>query len=591
METPTPMLELERRVVAHLEVIYPGSDNLALSRRLVNTLELDGVVAPRSQENKWDQSDAVVITYGNSIVRKNERPLQTLRAFLDKHLATSFNSVHILPFFPYSSDDGFAVINYLQVNDALGEWQDIEAIARDFRLMSDLVINHASSRSQWFENFKQGVDPGRDYFVTVEPGTDVSEVVRPRSSPLLSKVETTDGERLVWCTFGPDQVDLDFANPQVLWEFVNIMARYLDAGVRILRLDAVAFLWKQAGTACIHLQQTHEIIKLLRDLAEAKCPDAVIITETNVPVRDNLTYFGNANEAHAIYNFSLPPLLIHTLLSGDCRYLKTWMMSMPPAQQGTFYLNFIASHDGVGLRPAEGLLEQAELEALLETLKQFGGYISMRSDASGTPRPYEANISLWSALAGTIEHGPDALQFERFVCAHVIMLALEGIPAIYFHSLFGTPNDTAAVELSDRYRSINRHVWDADQLESELGDDGHRTSMVFTEMLRLLQIRRQQPAFHPNAVQFTMHMGLSIFAFWRQSVDRRQSIFCLSNITCLPQTIDLAEVNLIDTQQWTDLITGTPLASVRGQVVLQPYQTLWLSNMDGGVTRHDKVAT
>lgn len=576
-----PEEQLVRRVRVHLQAIYPGSNTEALARRLIEIMALTNSAVPPTQENKWNESDVVLISYGNSIVRTGKRPLQTLRAFLRQHLSDSISTVHILPFFPFSSDDGFAVLNYLQVNQGLGEWRDIEHIALEFLLMADLVINHASARSQWFENFKRGVDPGRDYFVTAEPGTDVSRVVRPRPDPLLQPVATADGERLVWCTFGPDQPDLDFSNPQVLSEFVHIMARYLEAGVRILRLDAVAFLWKTPGTECVHLPQTHEIVKLLRDLAEFKCPDAMIITETNVPNRDNLTYFGNANEAHAIYNFSLPPLLIHTLLSGDCRHLKTWMMSMPPAQQGTCYLNFIASHDGVGLRPAEGLLDDQELRQLLDTLKRFGGHISMRKESTGELRPYEANISLWSALEGTIDSDPDRYQFERFICAHAIMFALEGIPAIYIHSLFGTPNDTELVERSGRYRSINRHVWEADTLDSELADVDSRTARVFAELKRLLGIRRRQSAFHPNAVQFTMHLGLSVFAFWRQSHDRRQSIFCLSNVSNTPQIVNLAEVNLIDTDDWADLVTGTRLESLDDRVPLQPYQTCWLSNRDG----------
>ncbi|MEM9056163.1 MAG: sugar phosphorylase [Pseudomonadota bacterium] len=578
---PSALAELEQRVALHLRAIYPDADAAALTRRLIDTLELDTVALPRPHENKWSQADVLVITYGNTIVRGEQPPLQTLREFLDRRLADSISGVHVLPFFPYSSDDGFAVINYLQVNGALGDWDDVSAIAKRFDLMADLVINHASSRSQWFENFKAGVDPGHDYFVAVPPDTDVADVVRPRSSPLLQPVQTRQGERHVWCTFGPDQVDLNFANPDVLVEFTNILARYLEAGVRILRLDAVAFLWKVPGTPCVHLQPTHEIVKLLRLLAEVKRADALVITETNVPLRDNLTYFGNANEAHTIYNFSLPPLLIHALVSGNCRHLKTWMMRMPPACAGTCYLNFIASHDGVGLRPAEGLLDDGELEALLDTLERFGGYISMRSDAGGTLRPYEANISLWSALAGTIDGGEDDLQFERFVCAHAIMLALEGIPAIYLNSLFGTPNDTVAVERSGRYRSINRHLWDADDLDAELDDANHRTSRVFAGLTRLLDIRRRQPAFHPNAVQFTMHLGLEIFAFWRQSVDRRQSIFCLSNVTAQPQRVELTQVNLIDTESWVDLVTGEALENLRGRLELAPYQTVWLSNRDG----------
>ncbi len=581
-DDPTTAGELlEQRVARHLANVYPETDTAALARQLVETMTLTNVDAPPAAANKWDQRDVLTITYGNSLMRPDQVPLETLHAFLDRYLSSVVSAVHVLPFFPYSSDDGFAVLNYLQVNDALGDWDNIEAIGKDYRLMVDLVINHGSSRSQWFENFKQGIDPGRDYFYTTDIDADISEVVRPRPDPLLQRVVTVDGDKLVWCTFGHDQVDFDFSNPAVLVEFANILSRYLDAGARILRLDAVAFLWKEPGTPCIHRQQTHELVKLLRVLAEAKAPRAVIITETNVPNRDNLTYFGNADEAHAIYNFSLPPLLIHALLSGDCRHLKTWMMSMPPAQTGTCYLNFIASHDGIGLRPAEGLLSAAELNELLDTLTRFGGRISMREDSGGKLRPYEANISLWSALAGTVDTGHDDLQFERFICAHTIMIALEGIPAIYLHSFFGTPNDTERVERSGRYRSINRHIFDADALEAELADTGSRPHRVYSELTRLLAIRIRQPAFHPNAVQFTMHLGLSVFAFWRQSMDRRQSIFCVSNVTNVQQLIDMADINLIGTDTWVDLISGKRIEHTDSKIMLRPYQTLWLSNRDG----------
>ena len=134
------------------------------------------------------------------------------------------------------------------------------------------------------------------------------------------------------------------------------------------------------------LPQTHEIVKLLRLVLQNLEPNAVVITETNVPNRENLSYFGNENEARG-YNFSLPPLLVHALLTGDCQHLKTWMMSMPPARQGRTYLNFIASHDGIGVRPAEGLLSPPQLEAMLDTLRGFGGHISMRTMPNGRVNP------------------------------------------------------------------------------------------------------------------------------------------------------------------------------------------------------------
>jgi sucrose phosphorylase len=349
-------------------------------------------------------------------------------------------------------------------------------------------------------------------------------------------------------------------------------------------MDAVAFLWKEVGTSCVHLPQTHEIIKLYRTLIEHHTEDAVVITETNVPNRENLTYFGNANEAHLIYNFSLPPLLVYTLVEGDCRHLKTWMMSMPPPQAGTAYLNFIASHDGIGLRPLEGLLQPADIERLVESMRSFGGRVTMRMSREGDDKPYEINIALYDALQGTIANGRDLLQVDRFICAHAIMLALEGIPAIYIHSLFGTENDYQRLEHTGRVRSINRHIWKDDELQAALVDDTRHHKLVFKRLTRLIKIRSAQSAFHPNAVQFTMHLGTEIFAFWRQSIDRRQSIFCIYNVTNVKQTVNLADINLVDTDSWTDLISGQRYDDRKGMLLLEPYQAVWLANRDESAT-------
>lgn len=571
---------LTARLQEHLRSIYPDHDAEGLAATLINTMNLQtNASGPVPHQNHWSESDVLLITYGDTIQQANEKPLCTLHGFLTKQLADTISDVHILPFFPYTSDDGFSITDYLAVNEALGEWEDISRIADDFKLMSDLVINHMSSRSRWFDNFKKRIDPGKDYFYEGNPKADLAKVVRPRTSPLLLPVTTEDGERFVWCTFSEDQVDLNFKNPQVLVEFVNIINHYMDRGVRIFRLDAVAFLWKEEGGPCIHLDQTHEIIKVLRLLIEHRDHGAVIITETNVPNRENLTYFGNANEAHVIYNFSLPPLLLNTLLTGNCRHLKTWMMSMPPSQNGTAYLNFIASHDGIGLRPADGYLDEQEKLSLVSSVLRFGGQVTMRRLEDGSDSPYEMNISLFDALKGTIDNGPDQWQVQRYLCAHIIMLALEGIPAFYIHSMFGTENDHNRVTHTGRARSINRHQWQLGDLEAQLENPYNHHAKVFNELSRLIKLRRKQLAFHPNATQFTLHLGLHIFAFWRQSMDRSQSIFSVNNISSKPQKLALSDLNLISTDHWKDLISGRVFDEHSEQYELQPYQSLWLSNV------------
>lgn len=570
---------LTHRLQEHLSILYPEKDIEDLSTRLIEAMDVTNHChGPVKHANHWDQADIFVITYGDSIQKEEEKPLVTLHNFLKSELIDTISAVHILPFFPYCSDDGFAIMDYSSVNEGLGEWEDITAIAQDFDLMADLVINHCSSRGVWFENYKKGQEPGASYFVEADPDENLSKVVRPRTSPLLRKVETVNGTRYVWCTFSHDQVDLNFKNPDVLIEFAKIIHLYLSQGVKVFRLDAVAFLWKVPGTNCLNLPETHEIVRLIRTLVEHYDPGAIIITETNIPNRENLTYFGNANEAHAIYNFSLPPLLLNTLLTGDCHYLQMWMMSMPPAQMGTTYFNFIASHDGIGLRPAEGILSDTEIDDLIQTVESFGGKVSWRALDNGENKPYEINISLFDALKGTEQKGKDEWQIQRFLCAHAIMLALEGIPAIYIHSFFGTQNDHDRVEKLGHNRAINRHQWNYNQLLEKLSDQDNHHAHIFTGLKNLINIRKKQDAFHPNATQFTLHLGTKIFAFWRQSIYRDQSIFALNNITDEPQEVLLSDINLIETNDWFDLISDIRYDDLKGKLILKPYQTVWISN-------------
>ena len=574
---------LTQKVTQQLAMIYQDvaidMTHQALAERLISEMRIsEQNTPPPPFSNHWSEQDVIMVTYGDSLLKEGERPLKTLQHFANQYLQDHVNSVHILPFFPYSSDDGFSVIDYSSVNESLGDWQDIVDIAADKRLMADLVINHCSSRSLWFENFVKGEGKGHDYFFTADPSDDLSQVTRPRTSPLLRKTDTANGEKHVWCTFSHDQVDLDFRNPEVLRQFVKILRHYLDNGVRIFRMDAVAFLWKIVGTKSINLPQTHEVVRLLRTLIEHAQNDAVIITETNIPNTQNLTYFGNANEAHCIYNFSLPPLLINTLVTGNCLYLKRWLMSMPPAQDGTTYFNFIASHDGIGLRPAEGLLTDQEIGELIATMKSFGGAISWRTSETGEQKAYEMNISLFDALQGTV-NGPDKWGMQRFICAHAIMLALEGIPGIYIHSLLGTRNDYEKLKNTHHNRSINRHRWDYESLEIMLADETNPHAKVLSQMLSLIDKRTAQKAFHPNATQFTLHLGLSLFGFWRQSMDRRQSIFCVSNITDQSVELPISALNLIITESWFDLISGEEITDLTQAIELQPYQTVWISNI------------
>ena len=432
-----------------LHFIYPDLNEDILTSQVLDAFWPEDThrrKKPRKPGNNlWTQHDAVLITYGDTLIDGHHKPLDLMHDFLVNHMKGVVNGVHILPFFPFTSDDGFAVTDYRKVNPQLGEWSDITRIGSEFHLMSDLVLNHVSSQGVWFNAYRQGQKPYDKFFFEADPSDDVSMVVRPRTTPLLQEVETANGTRHVWCTFSHDQIDLDYRNPDVLLEILRIIRLHIDRGVRIIRLDAVAFLWKEIGTACIHLPQTHAVIQLLRLLMDYTTETVILLTETNVPKAENLSYFGHRNEAHVVYNFPLPPLVLHAMMSGSAKYLIDWQRTMPPAPLGCAYLNFTASHDGIGMRPAEGLLPPPEIGQIIDTIHEIGGKVSMRSLPGGGEAPYELNCTYFEATGRTFA-GADDFHIERFLCSQTIPMSLEGIPAFYIHSMLATPNDVEAVE-------------------------------------------------------------------------------------------------------------------------------------------------
>jgi sucrose phosphorylase len=574
--------DLEQRIINHLNLIYPDNDNQALSREILSVFfpttgvsKLKETHLPQDRE-LWSEQTAFLITYGNSLIEKETPTLQTLHKFLTQRVENKIPCVHILPFFPYSSDEGFAVIDYKEVREELGTWEDIEKIGNDFHLMSDMVINHASSKNVWFKKYLGGVEEYQDFFFTASPDDDLNDVVRPRPFPLLTCFDAHEGLKYVWCTFGPDQVDFNFSNPAVLLKFIELLKFYLDHNIRIFRLDAVAFLWKVVGTSCIHLPQTHEIIRLFRTLIDFYDDDVLIITETNVPNEENLTYFGNQNETHMIYNFSLPPILLHALLSGDVQYLKKWLTSLPTPQSGCTYFNFTASHDGIGLRPVTGLLEDSEVDKMIETVRSFGGEISMRA-VNGGEKPYEMNIALFDAMKGTMK-GEDDLQIPRFLASQTIMMALQGVPAFYIHSLLGTPNAYQRYQKSGHKRCINRRRWNYEELEKLLDDPSSHHHVVFNELKRLIEIRTGRKAFHPHAAQYILNLPEGFLGFWRQSPDRKKNIYCITNMKDKSTDLPLHQIHFEADHILTDLISGEKFENREATITVEPYRTLWLSD-------------
>jgi len=533
---------------------------------------------------RFSQQDVVLITYGDLLTAPGRRPLQVLAAFLRRFMKGAINTVHILPFFPYSSDRGFSIIDYEEVDPRLGSWEDIADLAGEFRLMFDGVFNHASAKSRWFQNFLNGRPGYEDFFVAFSTRDAISAdylrlILRPRTSDLLTPFRTINGTRYVWTTFSADQVDLNFRNPRVLLRVVEILLQYVQRGADLVRLDAVTYIWRELGTSCAHLRETHALVQLFRAILDVVSPRVALITETNVPHVDNISYFGNgADEAQMVYNFALPPLVLHTFHTGSCETLASWARTLVPISDTATYFNFLSSHDGIGLLGARGILSEDQVAALVDRTVDHGGFVSYRSNGDGTQSPYELNITWYSALNRDGGGEPQALQVARFLAARAIALALRGVPGIYLPTLFGARNDTEAVLGGAEKRSINRRTYDEASLMRLLDDRGSWVAQVARGMRRLIRRRIEQPAFHPNATQEVLDLGPGVFALVRERPGV-QKLLALTNVTADTVRVQVPIEALGGARLWRDVLSKARYQFDGGtlSVRLKPYGVAWLT--------------
>ncbi len=533
---------MSKRTDELLERIYGREAGRAAAARLADLLEgrrleLQAGAGPRPAR-PLDQGDALLIAYADQVREPGTPPLRTLARFCEKRLGDLVSGVHLLPFYPWSSDDGFSVKDYFAVDPELGGWEDIARLGRSFDLMFDAVFNHMSAQGAWFQAFLRDEPGFRDFFLTVEGEPDLSAVTRPRTLPLLTEFETARGRRKVWTTFSADQADLNFKNPRVLLAAMEALLFYATRGARFLRLDAIAFLWKEIGSRCLHLPQTHAIVQLMRAALDEVAPATALITETNVPHAENISYFGDGtNEAQLVYNFALAPLVLHSLAAGRADRLSSWAAGLRTPSDRTAFFNFLASHDGIGLNPARGLLEEAEIGALVEKARRHGGLVSFKRNPDGSQSPYELNVTWFDALNDPLDGERIECQTDRFMVSQAIMLALAGVPGIYFHSLFGSRNDRAEADASGMPRRINREKLRLQDLERDLANPGSLRARVFTRYARLLRLRRTCAAFDPRGPQEVLAADPRVFGLRRGSPDGRQEALCYHNLSAEAVTL------------------------------------------------------
>ncbi len=521
------------------------------------------------------EKTSLMICYGDSIFSKVEKKtIKVFKKLYNKKLGRYFDSIHFLPFYPSSSDSGFAVKDHYKIDKKFGSWSDISYFSKKNKIMADIVINHASARGLWFRNFLKERKPGKDYFLTVNNKFDTSKVVRPRDHRLLKKIDIFKKKKFIWRTFSADQIDLNFKNPSVLLRYIKIMINLINHGVTIFRLDAIAYLWKVNGTKCINLKQTHEIIKLFKIICSFLNVQTLIVTETNLPEKENISYFGNhKDEANWIYNFTLPPLLIHAFLFENSSFMNKWSKKLPLTKTGNNYLNFIASHDGIGMRPVEGILDTKTTKNFLKRLKKNGSKFSYRKIQNKSKKIYEANITVFNALQKSDSDLTGKFFLERYLSAHSIMISFDGIPALYFNSLFGKSNDEAKYIITGNNRDVNRYKWNENNLLKRLKNKKSKQFIFYKNITNLLNIRRKHKAFHPNAFRGTIDLGSKIFCLKRVSIDKKQTIICVTNVTSKTQKPKLNKKYLM----WKNLINPKIKFNNEDCLILKPFETMWLS--------------
>ncbi|MDU1651497.1 sugar phosphorylase [Leclercia adecarboxylata] len=555
------------KIKSLINFVYGESFSEAHLKVLLEKIDNAGSVITGKRKAGWDEKDIVLITYADQFSAPGEKALPVFTRFYNEWLSRSFSHVHLLPFYPWSSDDGFSVIDYHEVAPETGSWRDVAELKKSASLMFDFVCNHMSAKSKWFENYINQTPGYEDFFISVDPETDLSAVTRPRALPLLTPFTLHDGSvRHLWTTFSEDQIDLNFASPEVLIAMVDVLLHYLMEGARYIRLDAVGFMWKIPGTNCIHLEQTHRLIQLFRAITDRVAPGTVLITETNVPHKDNISYFGDGeNEAQMVYQFSLPPLVLHAVHCQDVRALCQWASSLKLPSMKTTWFNFLASHDGIGLNPLRGILPESEILSLVEKLQQEGALVNWKNNPDGTRSPYEINVTYLDALSA--KESEDNERIARFILAHAVLLSFPGVPAVYIQSILGSRNDYDGVERLGYNRAINRKKYRAGEIDAELEDNKSLRHSIYHRLTQLITIRRTEKAFHPDSQTIFETSGTHVFKIIR-TADNGERITALFNFSNHQQNIHS------DIETGRELIAGEDIRSTT--LSLNPWQVMWI---------------
>ncbi|MFC1840385.1 sucrose phosphorylase [Thermodesulfobacteriota bacterium] len=418
-----------------------------------------------------------------------------LNSLLNGPLANVFGGAHLLPFFTPidGADAGFDPIDHTMVDAKLGTWEDVRELGSTVELVADLIVNHVSSSSPQFLDYSKKGEASEyaGMFLTIDRvfpdgarESDILSIYRPRPTVPFSPVMLLSGEkRLFWTTFNPEQIDIDVRHPKAEAYLDSILQKFQTAGVKMIRLDAVGYAIKKPGTSCFMIPETFDFISELTDKARNYGIEVLVEIHSHY-----LKQVGIARRVDWVYDFALPPLVLHALFNADSKPLAKWL-SISPRNAVTV----LDTHDGIGvidvgvddIDGTPGLLDPGKIDNLVETIhvKSNGQSKKATGAAANNLDLYQVNCTFLDALGGSE---------VEYLIARAIQFFAPGIPQVYYVGLLGGLNDMELLEYSKVGRDINRHYYTNDEIGIAL------EQQLVKKLIELIRLRNSHPAFNGN---------------------------------------------------------------------------------------------
>jgi sucrose phosphorylase len=433
-----------------------------------------------------------LITYAD---RLGGGDLKTLHQLLKGPLAGLFGGIHILPFYYpiHGTDAGFDPVDHTRIDPYLGSWADIKTLGQDVDLMADLIVNHVSSSSPQFLDYSEKGDASiyKNMFLTLASifpsgatEADLMTIYRPRPGlPFSYTVLKNNQKRLLWTTFSKEQIDINVTDPQGEAYLKSVLQTLHDNGIRMVRLDAVGYAIKKAGSSCFMIPETFDFIEHLA--AQAAALNIEILVEIHSHFRRQIEI---ARQVDRVYDFALPPLVLHAIFNCTAHYLKEWLEISPRNA-----ITVLDTHDGIGVidigadstdpqnRP--GIIPPEELDALVEKIHtNTNGQSRLATGVAASNLDlYQVNCTFYDALGRND---------RDYLLARAIQFFAPGVPQIYYVGLLAGENDMTLLAKSGVGRDINRHYFMPEEI--------HRAIQrpVVQSLFELIRFRNRHPAFH-----------------------------------------------------------------------------------------------